>query len=143
VGGHDPGAAAAQAAGTGQEQEDLAHKKPPHHKAFAGSAEYPTLFISGQVAKMTGQEARHILDRGFNKKYYLDLIVALVDEHGPVSREKIDEMLITKLPEVLAEKQKKSKVHNLLTELSSKGLIRNSGSRGHPQWVTGNKLSSS
>jgi len=117
------------------------HKRLKDAKVVEGR--YPTLLISGQVAKMTGQEARHILERGFNKKYYLDLIVALVDEHGPVSREKIDELLTTKLPEVLTEKQKKSKVHNLLTELSSNGLIRNSGSRGHPQWITGNKSISS
>ncbi|MBV5340842.1 MAG: putative DNA binding domain-containing protein [Deltaproteobacteria bacterium] len=117
------------------------HKRLKDAKVVEGR--YPTLLISGQVAKMTGQEARHILERGFNKKYYLDLIVALVDEHGPVSREKIDELLTTKLPEVLTEKQKKSKVHNLLTELSTSGLIRNSGSRGHPQWIMGNKPVSS
>lgn len=101
---------------------------------------YPNLFIASHVAKLTGQEARHILERGFNKKYYIDLIVALVKEHGPISREKIDEMLMNKLPEVLSEKQKKSKVHNLLSELSRKGVIRNIGSRGQPQWQIGDKL---
>jgi ATP-dependent DNA helicase RecG len=98
---------------------------------------YPNLFIASHVAKLTGQEARHILERGFNKKYYIDLIVALVEEHGLISREKIDEMLMNKLPEVLSEKQKKSKVHNLLSELSRNGIIRNIGSRGQPQWQMG------
>jgi ATP-dependent DNA helicase RecG len=98
---------------------------------------YPNLMVAGAVARATGQEVRHILERGFNKQYYLDLIVALVREHGPVSREKIDELVLNKLPEVLTEKQKKEKVHNLLSELSRKGQLRNSGTRGQPQWVLG------
>lgn len=96
---------------------------------------YPNLLIAGDVAKLTDQEARHILERGFNKQYYLDLIQALVREHWPVSREKIDQLLLGKLPEVLTSKQKKDKVHNLLSELSRKGVIRNVGTRGGPQWV--------
>jgi len=32
---------------------------------------YPNLLIGGRVAKLTGQEARHIRERGFNKQYYL------------------------------------------------------------------------
>ena len=95
---------------------------------------YPNLLIGGRVAKLTGQEARHIRERGFNKQYYLDLITALVREHGPVSREKIDHLLLDKLPEVLTAKQKKDKVHNLLSELSRKTHIRNVGSRGRPRW---------
>ncbi len=96
---------------------------------------YPNLLIAGEVAKLTDQEARHILERGFNKQYYLDLIGALVREHWPVSREKIDQLLLGKLPEVLTSKQKKDKVHNLLSELSKKGVIRNIGTRGRSQWV--------
>jgi len=65
---------------------------------------------------------------------YLDLIVAMVREHGPVSRKQIDELLLDKLPEVMTEKQKRSKIHNLLGELSAGKRIRNVGSRGHPQW---------
>jgi len=51
-----------------------------------------------------------------------------------VSRKQIDYLLIDKLPEVLSEKQKKAKVHNLLSELSRNNEIRNSGSRAQPKW---------
>lgn len=34
----------------------------------------------------------------------------------------------------LADKQKKDKVHNLLSELSRKGRIRNVGNKARPQW---------
>lgn len=95
---------------------------------------YPNLFISGHVAKITGQEARHIRERGFNKQYYLDLILKLINEHGPVGRKKIDDLMLDKLPEVLTEKQKKDKVHNLLSELSRSGKIYNAGTRYDSKW---------
>jgi ATP-dependent DNA helicase RecG len=65
-----------------------------------------------------GEEAQHIRYKGLDKKYYKDLILALIREHGPISKEKINELLLDKLPEILTEKQKKTKIHNLLSELS-------------------------
>jgi len=81
-------------------------------------------------------KARHIRDRGFDKKYYQDMILALIQEHEPVKRHDIDELLLPKLPEVLSKKQKKTKINNLLYELSVKmNQIKNAGSRKLPQWV--------
>lgn len=54
----------------------------------------------------------------------------------PIPRSEIDRLLLDKLPEVLNEKQKKAKVHNLMAELARKGRIENRGSRGHPAWHT-------
>jgi len=72
--------------------------------------------------------------KGFDKQYYVKLIIELIRKHGPVSRKEIDQLLITKLPDVLDEKQKKNKVHNLLSELSRKQRIRNEGTRAKPRW---------
>ncbi|MBM4388339.1 MAG: transcriptional regulator, partial [Deltaproteobacteria bacterium] len=95
---------------------------------------YPNLFVAGKIAKIASQEARHIRERGFEKKYYLDLIKELVKTHGPISRDKINELLLDKLPERLNETQKKNKIHNLLSELVGKKKIRNIGSRKRPKW---------
>lgn len=95
---------------------------------------YPSLIIAGPVAAATGQKAQHIRNRGFDSQYYRDMIVALVREHGPVSREDIDRLLLDKLPEVLSPDQKLSKVHNLISSLSGK-MIRNVGTRQAPQWI--------
>ncbi|MFO1487351.1 MAG: putative DNA binding domain-containing protein [Verrucomicrobiota bacterium] len=97
---------------------------------------YPNLLISAGVAKLTGQKARHIRERGFNKQYYMYAIEALIREHQPIPRSEIDRLLLDKLPEVLNEKQKKAKIHNLMAELARKGRIENRGSRGHPAWHT-------
>jgi ATP-dependent DNA helicase RecG len=100
---------------------------------------YPNLIIAGPVAKLTGHEARHIRERGFSKQYYLDMILALILEHGPISRRKIDLLILDKLPDVLTQKQKENKLHNLLSEMCRKKQIRNAGSRSRPQWVVGDQ----
>jgi ATP-dependent DNA helicase RecG len=95
---------------------------------------YPNLIVAGAVAKATGEAGRHIRERGFDKQYYLDLILALVREHAPASRGEIDQAVIPKLPDRLTQEQKQRKVHNLLQELRRAGKIDNRGSRGQPEW---------
>lgn len=95
---------------------------------------YPNLIVAGAVAKVTGEAGRHIRERGFDKRYYLDLIMALVGEHGPVTRADIDQLLIPKLPDRLTREQKVRKVHNLLQELRRAGRIDNRGTRSRPEW---------
>jgi hypothetical protein len=96
---------------------------------------YPDLMVAGSVAKLTGEPGRHIRERGFDKQYYLDLILALVREHGPASRRDIDDALLSKLPDRLTFEQKKRRVNNLLQELRHAGRIDNQGSRSRPQWA--------
>jgi ATP-dependent DNA helicase RecG len=95
---------------------------------------YPNLIVAAAVAKAAGEAGRHIRERGFEKQYYLDLILALVREHAPVSRGEIDQAVLSKLPDRLKEDQKQRKVHNLLQELRRAGKIDNRGSRGQPAW---------
>ena len=96
---------------------------------------YPNLIVAGRVAAVTGEKARHIRNRGFDSQYYRDLIVALVREHQPVSREDIDKLLLDKLPEMLTQEQKLNRIHNLLRQLAEARVIANVGSRRWPKWV--------
>jgi ATP-dependent DNA helicase RecG len=118
-------------------QKRLPITRDAHHMLkTAGLVEgrYPNLLIAATVAEITGQKARHIRERGFNKQYYLDAIEALIRVHQPIPRVEIDRLLMDKLPEVLNEQQRKAKIHNLMAELARKGKIANRGSRGHPAW---------
>ena len=96
---------------------------------------YPNPMVAGPVARATGEAGRHIRERGFDKQYYLDLILALVREHEPVSRSDVDSALLSKLPDRLSPEQKRRKVQNLLQELRRSGSIVNRGTRSHPEWV--------
>lgn len=95
---------------------------------------YPNVIVASAVARATGGAGRHIRERGFDKQYYLDLILALVREHEPVGRADVDQLLVSKLPERLTLLQKKTKIHNLLRELARKSLIENKGNKARPQW---------
>lgn len=95
---------------------------------------YPNLMVAAPLAALAGQKAQHIRNRGLDSRYYRDMIVELVREHQPVSREDIDRLLLDKLPEMLSDEQKLSKVHNLISSLSGKA-IRNAGTRQSPRWI--------
>lgn len=95
---------------------------------------YPNLVVAAAVAAAAGEKAKHIRDRGFDSQYYRDLIVALIRKHQPVSREDIDRLLLDKLPEILTDEQKRSKIHNLMSSLSGK-VIRNAGTRQASRWM--------
>jgi ATP-dependent DNA helicase RecG len=96
---------------------------------------YPNLIVAGRVAAITGDKAQHIRNRGFDSRYYRDMIVALVRAHQPVSREDIDRLLLDKLPEILTPAQKLNRIHNLLRQLAEARVIANVGSRRWPKWV--------
>lgn len=113
--------------------------EPDEHRRLksAGLVEgrYPNLIVAAAVAKAAGEAGRHIRERGFDKQYYLDLTLALVREHGPVTRKDVDQLLVPKLPDRLTEEQKLRKVNNLLQELRRAGRIENRGHRAKPEWV--------
>jgi len=100
---------------------------------------YPNLFVSSHIAAATGEKARYIRYRAFDKKYYQDMIIEFIKENGSASRKDINDLILNKLPEILTEKQKKSKINNVLTEMSRKDSIKNTGSRKRSQWVLASK----
>lgn len=96
----------------------------------------PNFYISALLAKVTGQKATYSKNKGFNKEYYLDLILKAVSEHGSLSRKDIDLLMWEKLPDIYNDKQKKVKVNNLIAELSRNGKIKNDGTDQAPEWVS-------
>lgn len=95
----------------------------------------PNFYIAQPVAQKTGQKASYSKNKAFEKQYYLDFILKAIGEHGLMSRQDIDELLWNKLPEWMTDKQRKSKVGNLITELRKGGRIENRGILKHPEWV--------
>ena len=95
----------------------------------------PNLFISLKVAQKTGQKADYTKNKGFDKQYYLDLIIKAIKQHKELSRKEIDDLLWNKLPDWMSDKQKKNKVNNLIAELSRNKIITNTGTFQDSNWV--------
>lgn len=95
----------------------------------------PNYYIGLKVAQKTGQKADYTKAKGFEKKYYLDLIIEAIKDHDSLDRRDVDQLLWDKLPDRMSEEQKKNKVNNLLSELRRKDIIKNKGSNKNSLWV--------
>ena len=118
-----------------QKQRSLlpaAAKKMKTLKLIEGRA--PNYLISSKVAEWTGQKARYIHERGMNDKYYQDMVLQYLKKYGQASRQELDDLLLTKLPEVLDAVQKINKIRNLQQAMRRSGLIERTGPRGAPVW---------
>jgi len=89
----------------------------------------PNFHISRQVAKLTNSEAQYTKMKGLDDDYYKSLILAALKQHGPQKIAFFKELLFDKLPDLLTEYQKTSKVKNLLTALRINGKIKST--KGH------------
>lgn len=94
----------------------------------------PHLHVSATVAKVTASKADYIRTRGQDDLFYAKLITDYLMQFGKASRKEIDKLLWDKLSDALDDKEKKSKIANLLTRLRRDGQIRNIGTRKAPEW---------
>ncbi len=86
------------------------------------------LFLSAEVSSSINEEAKYIKNKAFNDKYYKDLILEYLQKYKSASKQDIRDLLWDKLPDVMTMTQKESKIHNLLSSLKQKSLIKPSSS---------------
>lgn len=84
----------------------------------------PNLFIAKEIAEQTGEKAKYIKNKGFDDKYYSDLIMDFITKYGSCTRKEIDELLLDKLPLSLSQESKENKIKNLIQSLKNKKLIQ-------------------
>lgn len=110
------------------------YKKLKKHGLVQGR--YPSIFVVSKIAAITDDKSRYIKHRAFDKQYYKGMVIKFIKKFGSASRKDIDDLLWTKLSDVLNEKQKKIKINNLLNEMANKDrIIKNDGSYRKPKWV--------
>ncbi len=98
--------------------------------------ERPNYFVSSKVAETVNQKAKYIKNRAFDDGHYSAMILQFLRTYKKVSRPEIDDLLISKLSEILSENQKKKKITNLLQKMSKKDrTIKNEGTNRNPVWV--------
>lgn len=83
-----------------------------------------SLHLSKTVASNIGKKAEYTRNKGLDNEYYKNLLAQFIKQYKQVSRKKVNDLLIPKLPDVLTEKQKITKIGHLLSALRSAEKIR-------------------
>ena len=87
----------------------------------------PNFHISATVAKVTGEKADYIRQRGIDDDYCQKIILDYLNKFGEAKREDLEKVLLDKLPDVLDLAQKRNKVRNNLQKLRLQGMISPTG----------------
>ena len=82
-----------------------------------------SLYLSASAAKSIDESTTYIKNKGFDDKYYKDLIVEYLKQYKKAKKKDIRELLWDKLPDVLSDAQKEHKVSNLLASLKKNNII--------------------
>ncbi len=82
-----------------------------------------SLYLSASAAKSIDESTNYIKNKGFDDKYYKDLIVEYLKQYKKAKKKDIRELLWDKLPDVLSDAQKEHKVSNLLAALKKNSII--------------------
>jgi len=98
----------------------------------------PNYHISAAIAELTGNKAAYIRTRAQDDTFYAQLILDYLAKFGGASRREINELLKSKLSDSLNERQKESKINNLLSNMRIDGKIRNTSSRKASRWEVAN-----
>jgi ATP-dependent DNA helicase RecG len=83
----------------------------------------PYVYISAHVAEIIDEKAQYIKNKGFDDDFYKQMIIEYLDKFGSGKKKDFMGLLLSKLPDVLSEKQKEYKVQNLLKSLKNSGAI--------------------
>ena len=94
----------------------------------------PRLFVAKQLAQNTGTKVEYSKHKGLEVKSCESLLLSTLKEHGKLSRTEIDSLLWNVVSDQLDDKQKKSKIGNILTNLRKRKLIENETVGNYSKW---------
>lgn len=95
---------------------------------------YPKIYISSDIAKITGNKKDYVYNVGLENEFYKEIIMKYLNEYGSASRKEILELLNDKLPKSLDSKNKINRVRYLLDILKKDGKIYNDAKSGGSCW---------
>ncbi len=95
---------------------------------------YPSVCISSDIAKITGNKEEYVYNSGLENDFYKEIIMKYLNEYGSASRKEIIALLNDKLPKSLDSKNKISRVRYLLDILKKEGKIYNDAKSGGSCW---------
>ena len=92
------------------------------------------LFVAKSIAQTTDRKAEYSRHKGLEEETCETLLLNSLKDHKKLSRQDIDKLLWSALSDMLDDKQKKSKITNLLSKLRKKGEIQNKTLGNKSEW---------
>jgi ATP-dependent DNA helicase RecG len=83
----------------------------------------PYVYISAHVAEIIDEKAQYIKNKGFDDDFYKQMIIEYLTKFGSGKKQDFMNLLLSKLPDLLNDKQKEYKVQYLLKSLKNNGII--------------------
>ncbi len=115
----------------GQPEDDLVQNL--RHRGLIEGRK-PKLHVAADVAAATETEAEYIRHRVFDDRYFCDLILDYLKTFKEGQRTDFERLLEGKLSDLLSDKQKTKKIHNLLQRLRRNGKIETDGKTKGAVW---------
>lgn len=84
----------------------------------------PNYHISSNVAEVTGDKSSYIKQRGIDNEYCQKIIIDYLRKFKKGNKLDFENILLSKLPDVLDIEQKKNKIKNNLQYLRKQGIIK-------------------
>lgn len=112
--------------------DETAFKRLKERKLIEGCR--PNIFVSAKIAAVTGEKATYIKNRAFDKAHYKDMVVAYLRRFGRATRVDLNRLLLDKLSDALADKQKRYFITNLLQEMKREKIIQVDGATRGAFW---------
>ena len=83
----------------------------------------PNVYISAKIAESIDEKAQYVKNKGFDEDAYRKWIISYLETYKSGKKQDFIKLLKDKLPDTLDDKQKESKVRNLLKKLRTEGII--------------------
>lgn len=93
-------------------------------------------YLSASISKSIEESGAYIKNKGFDDKYYKDLIIEYLKQYKKAYKKDIRKLLWEKLPDSLSDKQKEYKIGYLLASLKKQNLIMTSSSNQQKSYWT-------
>ena len=101
------------------DKQDISHLR----KLSVIEGKMPNIYVSAKIAESIDEKAQYVKNKGFDEDAYRKWVISYPETYKLGKKQDFIKLLKDKLPDSLDEKQKESKVRNLLKKMKKEGII--------------------
>lgn len=95
----------------------------------------PNIYISKNIARATDQRVEYSRHKGLDERKCVEMLLDALKDHGELSKTEILQLLWNLLSDQLDDRQKNTKIDNLLRKLRKMNLISNESQGRRSRWM--------